>query len=237
MPTDASLPLRHIAVIMDGNGRWAEKRGLPRSEGHRAGAEAVRGLIAECRKLGLEYLTLYAFSRVNWGRPMEEVRLLFDLLARFLGSELAELQRQDIRLQALGDLGGLPFASRTALTHSIAKTKNNASMVLNLALNYSGRHEIASACRRLMAEGLSPEEVTPEKLSEYLFTAGQPDPDLVIRTSGEQRISNFLLFQCAYSEFYFTDTLWPDFTPEELHLAMADYTGRSRRFGKTGDCS
>lgn len=220
---------------MDGNGRWAAKRNLPRSEGHRAGTEAVRALITECRKLGLGHLTLYTFSRENWGRPAEEVGFLFDLLVQFLTKELPELMRQDIRLVLLGEADALPLVARKTLLHACAKTAKNASMTLNLALNYSGREEIARACRLLLAKSAAQEAITPELIAEHLYTAGQPDPDLVIRTSGELRISNFLLFQTAYSEFYFTPTLWPDFTPEELHRAIADYSGRSRRFGKAGD--
>ncbi len=220
---------------MDGNGRWAAKRNLPRSEGHRAGTEAVRALITECRSLGLPHLTLYTFSKENWGRPTEEVGFLFDLLVQFLTKELPELMRRDIRLALLGEAEALPLAARKTLLHACSKTANNTSMTLNLALNYSGREEIARAFRLLAARGGPPESVTPERIAEHLYTAGQPDPDLVIRTSGELRISNFLLFQTAYSEFYFTPTLWPDFTPEELHRAIDDYAGRSRRFGKAGE--
>jgi undecaprenyl diphosphate synthase len=231
----SSLPLRHIAIIMDGNGRWAKQRGLSRSEGHRAGTEAVRAVITECRSMGLPHLTLYAFSKENWNRPLDEVHFLFDLLVDFLGRELEELRRQNIRLLALGESSELPLPARKTLERTCLKTRDNTAMVLNLALNYSGRFELARACRRLVEEGADPASVTPERLAEKLYTAGQPDPDLIIRTSGEKRISNFLLFQCAYSEFYFTDTLWPDFTAGELRRAIADYAGRSRRFGATGD--
>lgn len=222
---------------MDGNGRWAKQRGLSRSDGHRAGSETVRSIVTECRKIGLPYLTLYAFSRENWNRPKEEVHFLFELLVDFLGKELPSLQKQSIRLHLLGEIDGLPLATRKTLEHACRKTANNSAMTLNLALNYSGRCEIAHACRTLLSQGVSPEAITPESIEGALYTAGQPDPDLIIRTSGEMRISNFLLFQCAYSEFYFTDTLWPDFTPEELHRAITDFTSRSRRFGTTGDQS
>ena len=235
MPTSTSLPLRHIAVIMDGNGRWATSRGLPRSEGHRAGTETVRALITECRTIGLEYLTLYTFSHENWSRPKEEVGFLFELLVQFLTVELPDLQRHKIRLQLAGESGRLPLAARKALEHACRATAGNTAMTLNLALNYSGREEIARACRKLVEQGVPAAAITPEAIAANLYTAGQPDPDLVIRTSGELRISNFLLFQTAYSEFYFTPTLWPDFTPEELHRAIAEYAGRNRRFGKTGD--
>ena len=220
---------------MDGNGRWAKLRGLSRSEGHRAGTESVRALIRECRRVGLEHLTLYTFSRENWNRPKEEVSFLFDLLVRFLGQQLPELMERDIRILIAGEVDDLPLAVRKTLAHSMAKTANNAAMTITLALNYSGRDEIARACRRLMESGIPPEEVTPEAIARNLYTAGQPDPDLVIRTSGELRISNFLLFQSAYSEYYFTPTLWPDFTPEELHQAIADFAKRNRRFGSTGE--
>ena len=220
---------------MDGNGRWAKKRGLARSEGHRAGTETVRAIIRECRRMGLGYLTLYTFSQENWNRPKEEIGFLFDLLVQFLGKELPELMEQDIRLLVAGEMDALPLAARQTLKHAIAKTAGNASMTINLALNYSGREEIARACRLLMETGASPETVTPKALARYLYTAGQPDPDLVIRTSGELRTSNFLPFQSVYSEYYFTPTLWPNFTPEELHQAIAEYAARNRRFGTTGE--
>jgi undecaprenyl diphosphate synthase len=220
---------------MDGNGRWAVKRDLPRSAGHRAGAEAVRALITECRKLHIPYLTLYTFSKENWSRPVEEVNLLFDLLVQFLTEELPELMRQDIRLMLLGEADALPLAARRTLRHACSKTAGNKAMTLNLALNYSGREEITRACRQLIADGVPADQVTPGTVAERLYTAGQPDPDLVIRTSGELRTSNFLLYQTAYSEFYFTPTLWPDFTAEELHRAIADFSGRDRRFGQAGD--
>ena len=232
---ESSLPLRHIAVIMDGNGRWAKLRGLSRSEGHRAGSEAVRSIVTECRKIGLPCLSLYAFSRENWSRSKEEVSFLFELLVDFLGMELPTLQEQNIRLCTLGEVEKLPLAAKKTLEHACKKTASNSSMILNLALNYSGRFEIARACQALLLKGLRAEDITPERLAGELYTAGQPDPDLIIRTSGEMRISNFLLFQSAYSELYFTDTLWPDFTPEELHLAIRDFTGRNRRFGTTGE--
>ncbi|WP_147821974.1 isoprenyl transferase [Salidesulfovibrio onnuriiensis] len=233
-PESLNIPA-HIAIIMDGNGRWAKLRGLPRTKGHKAGTEAARAIVTRCRELGVRHLTLYTFSKENWNRPKEEVGTLFDLLTSFLKNEQKRLIDQDIRLKVVGDLDGMPLAVRTALKHVISKTAKCSSMTLNLALNYGGRDEIVRACRALVAAGISPEEVTEERLAGELYTAGQPDPDLVIRTSGEIRISNYLLFQCAYSEFYFTDVYWPDFTPEELEKALADYTSRQRRFGKTGD--
>ena len=237
MPTDTAqasqkLP-RHIAVIMDGNGRWAQQRGLSRSEGHRAGVEAARGLVTECRKLGIEYLTLYTFSQENWQRPTDEVNTLFSLLVDFLGYEVSNMERESIRLRILGEIDALPLAARTAIRRALKCTARCTAMTVNLALNYSGREEILHAARSLMRDGLKPEQISEEDFSQRLYTAGQPDPDLLIRTSGELRISNYLLFQCAYSELYFTDELWPDFSPRSLHSALASYAARQRRFGKT----
>ncbi|MGE4538946.1 MAG: polyprenyl diphosphate synthase [Desulfovibrio sp.] len=229
-----SLP-RHVAIIMDGNGRWATMRGLPRSEGHRAGTEAARGIVTRCRELGIGHLTLYTFSKENWGRPADEVKFLFDLLVRFLTRELDTLVKQSIRFKVLGEMDALPLATRKVLGHVIAKTAHCTEMTLNLALNYSGRDEILRACRSLMRQGVAPGEVTEERLSAELYTAGQPDPDLIIRTSGEKRLSGYLLWQSTYSEFAFPDTLWPDFTPDHLDAAISDYQHRTRRFGLTGD--
>ncbi|KAB1442393.1 isoprenyl transferase [Pseudodesulfovibrio senegalensis] len=231
--TTGTIPA-HIAVIMDGNGRWATKRGLPRTKGHKAGTEAARAIVTHCREIGVRHLTLYTFSKENWARPKEEVGTLFDLLTSFLKNEQKQLLEQDIRLKVLGDVDGLPLAVRTVLKRVMEKTAGCAGMTLNLALNYGGRDEIVRACRRLVQQGLAPEQIDEQALSRELFTAGQPDPDLVIRTSGEIRISNYLLFQTAYSEFYFTDVLWPDFTPDHLDAAIADLNSRQRRFGKTG---
>jgi len=229
------LPLpRHVAVIMDGNGRWATMRGLPRSEGHRAGTEAARAIVTRCRELGIGHLTLYTFSKENWGRPADEVKFLFDLLVRFLTRELDTLLKQSIRFAVLGEIAELPLATRKVLGHVIAKTAGGAAMTLNLALNYSGRDEILRACRRLIAKGAAPEAVTEEAISAELYTAGQPDPDLIIRTSGEMRLSGYLLWQSAYSEFAFPETLWPDFSPDHLDAILADYQNRTRRFGLTG---
>ena len=226
------LPV-HLAVIMDGNGRWAQARGLPREAGHRAGAETVREIVTECRKLGIRYLTLYTFSSENWNRPKTEVTALFSLLLEFLGQEVPRMEREGIRLNILGDIDGLPLAARTALRHGMRRTAANDGMVLNLALNYGGRAEIVRAVQELLREGVSPDEVTEESFARHLYTAGQPDPDFLIRTSGEQRLSNYLLYQCAYSEFYFTPVPWPDFRVPQLHEALAVYGSRSRRFGKT----
>lgn len=225
----------HVAVIMDGNGRWATRRGLPRGEGHRAGVEAARAIVTHARNLGIRHLTMYTFSRENWARPKDEVALLFDLLRTFLDREIKTLTEQDIRLSILGDLDAIPFATRQALKMAMRTSRGCAGMRLNLALNYGGRDEILRACKRLLEQRQDPATLGEEAFADQLYTAGQPDPDLVIRTSGEVRISNFLLWQAAYAEFYFTDTLWPDFTPAELDKALADYAARQRRFGKTGD--
>ncbi len=224
---------QHIAIIMDGNGRWAQRQGLSRSDGHRAGAENVRRIVTHCRTLGVRHLTLYTFSRENWNRPVAEVSTLFALLVEFLGQEVPRLVEQEIALRVLGDIEPLPLLSRTALNHALKRTAGGSKMTLNLALNYSARDEIVRAVRGLVRDGLPEDKIDAESLSERLYTAGQPDPDLVIRTSGEVRISNFLLFQCAYSEYYFTDVLWPDFDTEEREGALKVSATRGRRFGKT----
>lgn len=225
----------HIAIIMDGNGRWAQGRGLSRSEGHRAGVRAAKAIVTECRKLGVSHLTLYTFSQENWGRPQGEIALLFELLVRFLGDELESMERQGIRLRLFGELSPLPSPARAALNRAMKRTEKGQGMTVNLALNYSGRDEIVRAARALVTQGLKPEEVTEEALRRHLYSAGQPDPDLIIRTSGEWRLSNYLTFQSAYSELYFCDTLWPDFTPEALHGALNWFAGRQRRFGLTNE--
>ncbi len=228
---------KHIAIIMDGNGRWAQERGLLRTDGHKAGAEAVRRVVTECRKLGIEYLTLYTFSHENWQRPQEEVSTLFSLLVDFLKKEVPLMEEQDIALSILGDMDELPLVSRKALQHGIKRTRGTeqkpTKMHLSLALNYGSRREILRAARQLVVDGLKPEDVTEEAFRARLYTKDMPDPDLVIRTSGEVRISNYLLFQCAYSEFYFSPIYWPDFNTEELHKALESYSLRHRRFGKT----
>lgn len=227
---DMGLP-RHIAIIMDGNGRWAKAHGLPRSEGHRAGAAAVEVTVTECRRLGIEYLTLYAFSSENWIRPASEIAALFSLMLEFLTKETPRLEKQRIRLSVLGDLDSLPAPQKAALCHSMRRTASGNAMHLNLAINYGARQEIIRAAKALSGKPVN--EITEAAFERELYTAGQPDPDLLIRTSGELRLSNFLLFQCAYSEFYFTPTLWPDFNSEELHKALAAYSARQRRYGGT----
>ncbi|MBO4335082.1 MAG: isoprenyl transferase [Desulfovibrio sp.] len=232
-PSVSALLPRHLAIIMDGNGRWAQARGLARSEGHRAGAENVRTIVTECRKLEIAYLTLYAFSTENWKRPQAEISVLFSLLSDFLQRELPLLREQNIRLKTIGCVEDLPFAQRTALAHALRATKDNTAMTLNLALNYGGRSELVQAVRAIVREGLSEEAITEESLAEHLYTAGQPDPDCVIRTSGEQRLSNYLLYQSAYSELIFSPAFWPDFGAAELRAALEEYAGRKRRFGRT----
>ncbi len=231
--TTGNIPA-HIAIIMDGNGRWATQRGLPRTKGHKAGTKAARAIVVHSRELGVRHLTLYTFSKENWSRPKEEVGTLFDLLISFLRNEQKLLLEKDIQLRVLGDLDGLPLAVRTALKRVIAATDKCSSMTLNLALNYGGRDEIVRACKKIVEQGIPAEEISDETFAQSLYTAGQPDPDLVIRTSGEIRISNYLLFQTAYSEFHFTEVLWPDFTPDHLDAAIEDLNSRQRRFGKTG---
>ena len=231
--TSSPLP-RHVAIIMDGNGRWASQRNLPRSEGHKAGAQTVRKTVSAIRKLGIEYLTLYAFSSENWKRPAGEIATLFGLLLDFLNKETQLLVEQEIALKVIGNLDGLPGPQKIALRHAVNKTANGSRMTLNLALNYGSRAEIVGAVRNLMAQNIKPEEVTEEVFANYLYTANQPDPDLVIRTSGELRLSNFLLFQSAYSEFFFSPVYWPDFDEKELGKALKEYALRIRRFGQIG---
>jgi undecaprenyl diphosphate synthase len=236
---DASPLPRHVAVIMDGNGRWARQRGLPRVEGHRMGVRAVREVVECARELGIPYLTLYAFSLENWGRPEPEVRTLMVLLQEFLASELPLMRKHRIRLRVIGEQASLPFGVRKILDRTMSATAANEEMTLTLGLSYAGRNEIVRAARKIAAEAaagtLAPERVTEEHFSARLDTAGMPDPDLVIRTSGELRISNFLLWQSAYAEFVFTDVLWPDFGKPEFLQALEEFSRRHRRFGLTDE--
>jgi len=229
---------RHLAIIMDGNGRWAQQRGLPRIVGHHRGVEAVKTVVRECRNLGIEYLTLYAFSSENWGRPTDEVNALMGLLCRYLESELAQMLERGLRLQVIGETSRLPDRARTVLEQVIERTAENDGMVLTLALSYGARDEIVRAMRHLATEVKSghirPENVDEGLLAGFLDTRCLPDPDMLIRTSGEMRISNFLLWQLAYTELYFTEVLWPDFDAVELHRALDEFAGRQRRFGLTG---
>jgi len=220
---------RHIAIIMDGNGRWARQRHMPRLFGHRAGIDSVREMVKACREIGVSALTLYAFSSENWSRPGLEVQGLMRLLKEFLRKEIDELNRKGVQLRAIGRWRDLPAAAVKELERGIALTAANKTLVLNLALNYGGRQEIVDACNRVMQEKRSP--ITEKDISMHLDTAHVPDPDLLIRTSGELRISNFLLWQLAYTEFFITDTLWPDFRKADLVAAIADYQRRHRRFG------
>ena len=237
--TDAAALPRHVAVIMDGNGRWAKLRGLHRVEGHRMGIRAVRAVVECARELGIPYLTLYAFSVENWGRPEVEVSTLMKLLREFLLEELSELARHRIRLNAIGEVSRLPAFVREVLERTVSATAANSEMTLTLALSYAGRDEIARAARKLAAEAaagkISPGDVSETEFALRLDTAGMPDPDLVIRTSGERRTSNFLLWQAAYAEFVFTDVLWPDFGKPEFLQALDEYSRRQRRFGLTSD--
>lgn len=221
----------HVAIIMDGNGRWARRRGLPRQAGHRAGAENLRRIVRACVEFNIKVLTIYAFSTENWGRPESEVRGLMKIFARVLDQELNELHRQDVCLHHLGDLAGIDPTLQEKVRNAIELTKDNTRLILNVAFNYGGRAEILHAVRQMLADGLKPEDLTEELFSSYLFTAGLPDPDLVIRTSGELRISNFLIWQAAYAEYYPTPALWPDFGREELYEAIVAFNQRERRYG------
>jgi undecaprenyl diphosphate synthase len=227
---DGGVP-QHIAIIMDGNGRWAQQRGLPRLAGHRAGTENVRRILEACVDVGVKILTLYAFSTENWSRPPEEVDGLMRLLSQVIDREAENLRKNGVRLRHLGSLEGLPAQLRTRIERGIAVTAAGDRLLVNVALNYGGRREIVMAVQRLMKDGLSPDQVTEETLSHYLYTAGLPDPDLIIRTAGEMRLSNFLIWQAAYAEFYATPTYWPDFDRQELEKALLAYAQRQRKFG------
>ncbi|HSM57216.1 MAG TPA: isoprenyl transferase [Candidatus Sulfomarinibacteraceae bacterium] len=222
---------RHVAIIMDGNGRWARKRNLPRVAGHRAGAENLRRIINACVEFGIKILTIYAFSTENWERPEQEIRGLMKIFTRVLDQELAELHAQGVCLHHLGDLNGIEPELQQKVLDALELTKNNDRLILNVAFNYGGRAEILHAVRQMLADGVSPDELNEELFSSYLFTAGLPDPDLVIRTSGELRISNFLIWQAAYAEYYATPCYWPDFGREELYQALVAFSQRERRFG------
>ena len=232
---EASKLPQHIAIIMDGNGRWAKERGLTRNRGHREGVNSVREITRECAGLGIKQLTLYAFSVENWKRPKTEVNFLMRMLARFLVRERKEIMDNDIRLAAIGRLHELPKGVQKALRETIEMSKDNKGMTLCLALNYGGRTEIADAAARMAVDvksgGINPADITEEMFDGYLYTSGMPEPDLLIRTSGEMRISNFLLWQMSYAEFYVTKVCWPDFRKRELMKAIRDYCKRRRRFG------
>ena len=230
---------KHVAIIMDGNGRWANLQGINRVSGHQQGAKSVREVVEEAVKMEIEFLTLYAFSTDNWSRPKEEVSLLMKLLVNSLKKEFNRLIKNNIRLQSIGNMDGLPNPVKEELTYVIEKTKNNTGMVLTLALNYGGKEELTAAVKAIAFKVknsiISPEKVDQSTIIEHLYTQNLPAVDLLIRTSGEERISNFLLWHIAYAELYFTKTLWPDFKKEDLQKALVDYTKRERRFGKTSE--
>jgi len=230
-PQESQRIPRHIAIIMDGNGRWAEKRHLPRIAGHRAGTENLRQIIAACEEFGVKYLTIYAFSTENWKRPRDEVEGLMQILAESIEKELVELHKQGTRLIHIGRLEQLKQPLRQKVADAMRLTKQNDRLTLCIAWNYGGRDEIVHALQEIVKDDISAEKINEETISRYLFTDGIPDPDLVIRTSGEMRTSNFLLWQAAYAEWYFTPVLWPDFNKKELRKAIEAYAKRERRFG------
>jgi undecaprenyl diphosphate synthase len=223
----------HIGIIMDGNGRWALARGLPRLAGHRAGTENLRRVIEACIDFGIKYLTIYAFSTENWGRPAEEVQGLMSIFESVIDRELQELSDIGVQIRHIGRLDRLKPAFREKVLHAIELTRLNDRLILNIAFNYGGRDEIVCAIQRMIEDGVKSEDVCAELVSQYMFTAGVPDPDLIIRTSGELRASNFLIWQGAYSEWYFPDTFWPDFDRQELLKALHEYSHRERRYGLT----
>ncbi len=233
---DRDTTPRHVGIIMDGNGRWAAERDLPRIEGHRAGAEATRQAVEACRETGVTHLTLYAFSTENWRRPPDEIKQLMSLLRQFLEERVPDLQEQGVNLRAIGRTDKLPKPAQNALNKAIQATQGNARGTLTLALNYGGREEILHAARQLALDAqegvVTPEKIDESVFAEYLYTADLPDPDLIIRTSGEQRLSNFLTWQSAYAELWFTSTYWPDFSKEEFRKAVNAYSKRDRRFGR-----
>lgn len=222
----------HVAIIMDGNGRWASKRGMPRLAGHHAGTENLRRIIRASVEFGIKFLTIYAFSTENWNRPREEVDGLMRILEDVIDKELKELNEQGVQIRHLGRLDQLAPALQRKVNQAVDYTKQNSRLVLNVAFNYGGRDEVVQAVQQMIREEIPAEDITPELLSRYLYTAGVPDPDLIIRTSGELRVSNFLIWQSAYSEWYVTPTLWPDFGREEFHKALAEFGRRDRRYGK-----
>ena len=230
---DATNLPKHIAITMDGNGRWAKSKGKLRVFGHKNGVKSVRDTVEGAAEIGIEYLTLYAFSSENWNRPEREVNALMTLLVSAINKETKTLMDNNIRLSTIGDINKLPSKAQKELQEAIIKTKDNTRMTLVLALSYSGREEIINAVKNIIKDGKKPKEINEDTFQQYLTTKSVPDPELLIRTSGEYRISNFLLWQIAYSELYFTDTLWPDFRRADLYKAILNYQNRERRFGKT----
>ena len=223
--------VKHLAIIMDGNGRWAQQRGLERTAGHRAGAKQISKVVDAARKFGIETLTVYAFSTENWKRPAGEVGALMALIAEFTATELPAMMRNNVRLRTIGRTGDLPFAARKALLYAIDRTRENTGFTLNIALSYGGRAELVDGINRLLADPERPEKITEENFRDYLYAPDLPDPDLLIRTGGEKRVSNFLLWEIAYTELYVTETWWPDFDEAALSRALEDFAGRDRRFG------
>ena len=235
-PNMTNLPEKrphHIAIIMDGNGRWARQRGLPRSAGHRQGTENLRTIIRAAVEFDIKILTIYAFSTENWSRPRREVQLLMRILEMVIDRELNELNQQGVQIRHIGELDGIPERLQAKVLEACETTKNNTRLILNVAFNYGGRDEIVHAVQSIIEQGYKAEEVTEELLSAHLYTADLPDPDLIVRTSGEYRLSNFLIWQGSYSEYYYTDVYWPDFDKECLRKAIIEYSQRKRRFGKT----
>ena len=221
----------HVAIILDGNGRWAKNKGKIRTYGHKEGSENVIKIAKHAKKRGVKYLTLYAFSTENWKRPASEVDYLMKLLIKFIEAKIDELMAEDAKLNILGDISKVPEATREAVESAVERTKGNQSLVINIALNYGGRDELVQAFKNMLADGISTDEITEDLISAYLYTKGIPDPDLLIRPGGELRISNFLIYQIAYSELYFSDVLWPDFDEAEFDKALEEFASRNRRYG------
>ncbi len=234
--TDKWPPLEktptHVGIIMDGNGRWAKSKKLPRAAGHKQGAENLRQILESSVDFGIKILTIYAFSTENWNRPKAEVRGLMSLFDYYFGRELNELHKNGVQLRHIGQMAGIKPGMQDKIRRAVEETKNNQRLILNVAFNYGGRAEIVNAIRTIIKDGAPPEKVTDELVSQYLYTGGLPDPDLIIRTSGEFRISNFLIWQSAYAEYYITPTYWPDFDKNELYKALAAYSERNRRYGR-----
>ncbi|HLZ08989.1 MAG TPA: polyprenyl diphosphate synthase [Chloroflexota bacterium] len=237
IPSSDQIP-RHVAIIMDGNGRWAREQGLPRLVGHRAGTDNVRTVLQASVEFGIKYLTIYAFSTENWHRPVDEVEGLFGIMAEVIRNETEDLHQNGVCIRHVGRSDNLPPDLVAAIADSIALTRDNRRLVLNVAFNYGGRAELVDAVRKIIDDHVPAQDVNEDTISRYLYTAGQPDPDLIIRTAGEMRLSNFLIWQSAYAEYYTTPTYWPDFDREQLRLALVSYARRQRRFGGvlTGSC-
>lgn len=229
--TDKSNIPTHIAIIMDGNGRWAKKRLMPRSVGHKAGADMLKRVVRKCNDMGVKYLTVYAFSTENWKRPSEEVSLLMGLIVTYLQKEVKEMNENNVKIRAIGDIEKLPKKAYDELKKAMDITKDNTGVVFSLALNYGFRDDLSHAIRNMMKENIDIEKIDDETVKKYLYTSYMPDPDLIIRTGGEIRLSNFMLYEASYSEFYFCDTLWPEFDEEQLCRAIYEYQQRDRRFG------